>query len=348
VTSSGLELRHGRVPFGHKPGLDDVTMLVRRGERVALLGPSGVGKTSLLRAIAGLGALSSGTVFVDDRDVTGQPPERRGIVYMHQSPSLFPHISVLANVAFPLHVRGVGRHAARTTAFGLLERVRMQFAAERSPATLSGGQRHRVALARALAAEPAVLLLDEPFASLDPELRAEVRQSVGEILDRGNGPAVVLVTHDVDEAAGVADRLVVLLEGAVAQVGLPADLLASPQSVAVARFLGIPNLVRGVRDERGVVSCALGRCECPGAAGPVAVVVRAGMLRIRPGERGDLTGTVVSVLHRVAGVSVLCDVGGERLLAVPDPGVDVAVGATVHVAIDCDALHVIDEPLDRD
>ena len=347
MTGSGLELRHVRVPFGDKAGLDDVTLLVPRGERVALLGPSGVGKTSLLRAIAGLGALSSGTVLVDGRDVAGQPPERRGVVYMHQSPSLFPHVSVVDNVAFPLHVRGVARHAARATALELLERVRMGFAAARPPSTLSGGQRHRVALARALAAEPAVLLLDEPFASLDPELRAEVREAVVEILERGNGPAVVLVTHDVDEAAGVADRLVVLLEGAVAQAGLPADLLASPQSVAVARFLGIPNLVRGVRDERGVVSCALGRCERPGAAGPVAVVVRAGMLRIRAGERGGPTGTVTAVLHRVGGVAVLCDVGGERLLAVPDPGVDVAVGATVHVVVDSRAFHVIDEPLDR-
>jgi putative spermidine/putrescine transport system ATP-binding protein len=335
------------VPFGDRTGLDDVTLAVARGERVALLGPSGVGKTSLMRAIAGLGVLSSGAVLVDGRDVAGQPPERRGVVYMHQSPSLFPHLSVADNVAFPLHVRGVARHAARATAFELLERVRMGFAAARSPSTLSGGQRHRVALARALAAEPAVLLLDEPFASLDPELRAEVRDAVVEILDRGNGPAVMLVTHDVDEAAGVADRLVVLLEGRVRQVGLPADVLSSPQSVAVARFLGIPNLIRGVRDERGVVTSALGRCERPGAAGPVAVVARAGMLRIPAGDHGGLTGTVTAVLHRVDGVAALCDVGGERLLAVPDPGANLVVGATVHVFVDSRALHVIDEPLDR-
>jgi putative spermidine/putrescine transport system ATP-binding protein len=346
VTRTGLELRHVRVPFGDKAGLDDVTLLVPRGERVALLGPSGVGKTSLLRAIAGLGVLSSGAVLVDGRDVSGTPPERRGVVYMHQAPSLFPHLNVADNVAFPLHVRGIARNAARATAIELLERVRMGFAAMRPPSTLSGGQRHRVALARALAADPAVLLLDEPFASLDPELRADVREAVVEILERGNGPAVVLVTHDVDEAAGVADRLVVLLEGSVAQVGLPADLLASPQSVAIARFLGIPNLIRGVRDEGGVVSCALGRCERSGAAGPVAVVARAGMLRIRADE-GGLTGTVTAVLHRVGGVAVLCDVGGERLLAVPDPGVDVIIGATVHLVVDSRALHVIDEPLDR-
>ena len=347
MTRSGLELRHVRVPFGDKAGLDDVTLQVPRGERVALLGPSGVGKTSLLRAIAGLGVLSSGAVVVDGRDVGSLPPERRGVVYMHQSPSLFPHVSVLDNVAFPLEVRGVTKRAARATALELLDRVRMGFAAARPPSTLSGGQRHRVALARALAAEPAVLLLDEPFASLDPELRAEVREAVIEILEHGNGPAVMLVTHDVDEAAGVADRLVVLLEGRVAQVGLPADLLASPRSVAVARFLGIPNLIRGMRDERGVVSCAIATFEQPGAAGPVAVVVSAGMLRIRAGQRDGPAGTVTAVLHRVAGVAVRCDVGGESLLAVPEPGIDVAIGATVHVAVDTRALHVVDEPLDR-
>ena len=182
---------------------------------MALLGPSGVGKTSLLRAIAGLGTLSSGTVLVDGRDVTAAPPDGRGIVYMHQSPSLFPHLSVLDNVAFPLEVRGVSRsEAARPTAAELLARVQLRPAASRPPSTLSGGQRHRVALARALAADPAVLLLDEPFASLDPELRAEVREAVVDLLERGEGPAVVLVTHDVDEAAGLADRLVGVAAGA--------------------------------------------------------------------------------------------------------------------------------------
>ena len=220
VTGSGLELRHARVPFGDKAGLDDVTLLVARGERVALLGPSGVGKTSLLRAIAGLGTLSSGTVLVDGRDVTAAAagtPRRR----LHAPVPVALSARQRGRQRRVSARRSRRREARRASDRARTSRARAAWDSPRRgpPSTLSGGQRHRVALARALAAEPAVLLLDEPFASLDPELRAEVREAVVEILERGNGPAVVLVTHDVDEAAGVADRLVVLLDGRIAQVG---------------------------------------------------------------------------------------------------------------------------------
>jgi putative spermidine/putrescine transport system ATP-binding protein len=340
---SGLELSQASVPFGDRAGLEDITLDVARGERAALLGPSGVGKTSLLRAIAGLGTLSSGAVRVDGRDVTALPPERRGIVYMHQSPSLFQHMSVLDNVAFPCEVRGVSRSTACDKAMELLDRVKLRSAAARAPATLSGGQRHRVALARALAADPAVLLLDEPFASLDPTLRAEVREAVVGLLHRGDGPAVVLVTHDVDEAAALADRLIVLLQGRIAQTGAPADVLAFPQSVAIARFLGLPNVMRGVRDTCGAVTCALGTFDRPGAPGPVVVVARAGTLRVRPGERGLATGTVRGVLERIDGTLVRVDIHGEPVLAVPEPGRPAPVGSQVDVLFDPASLHVIDE-----
>jgi putative spermidine/putrescine transport system ATP-binding protein len=344
----GLELSHAAVPFGGKAGLEDVNLKVGRGERVALLGPSGVGKTSLLRAIAGLGTLSSGSVHVDGRDVTASPPEGRGVVYMHQAPSLFPHVSVLDNVAFPLEVRGVPRAAARATAAELLERVRLGSAAQRPPSTLSGGQRHRAALARALAANPAVLLLDEPFSSLDPELRADVREAVVDLLERAEGPAVLLVTHDVDEAAGLANRLVVLLHGRIAQVGCPAEILASPRSVAVARFLGLPNLMRGVRDERAVVTCALGAFDAPGPPGPVVVAARGGAVRVRTRQGGAPIGTVRAVLDRVNGTVVQVEVNGERLFAVPESSVTFAVGASVDVLVAPAGLHVIDHGDQRD
>ena len=344
---AGLEVVHARIPFGDRPGLDDVSVQVANGERLALLGPSGAGKTSLLRAIAGLIPLSAGSVLVDGRDVTTTPPERRGIVYMHQAPSLFPHVSVLDNVAFPLDIRGVPRAQARDRARELLDRVQLQFAAGRAPATLSGGQRHRVALARALAADPAVLLLDEPFASLDPELRADVRTAVVQMLADGNAPAVVLVTHDVDEAAGLADRLSVLLNGGIAQVGSPAELLGAPRSVAIARFLGLPNLIAGIRDQQGIVSSPIGTFPRPGAAGAVTVVARAGVLRVRSGTSGSAAGTAVRVLDRVGGVAIVCDVAGQHLLAVPEPGFQPAAGCPVDVVVDSSALHVIDEPLRR-
>jgi putative spermidine/putrescine transport system ATP-binding protein len=343
---TGLRVTHARVSFGAKVGLDDVMLCAARGERVALLGPSGVGKTSLLRAIAGLGGLVAGTVTVDGRDVTAAPPERRGVVYMHQAPSLFPHLSVLDNVAFPLEVRGVSRGDARTRARDLLDRVQLGSLAMRPSTTLSGGQRHRAALARALAADPSVLLLDEPFSSLDPELRADVRTAVIELLAERTGPAIVLVTHDVDDAAGLADRLVVLLDGRIAQDAPPSDLLAAPQSLAVARFLGLTNLIRGSRGANGVVTCVLGGIDSAGAVGPVTVTLRAGSVYARVPAGDGPRGTVVSVLERVAGTTMRVNVGGEELLAVPDRGVDLASGSCVELYVDRASAHVIDEAIE--
>lgn len=345
MTVSGLALVRAHIPFGGSAGLEELSLEVERGERLALLGPSGVGKTSVLRAAAGLLRISSGAVFVDGRDVTTAPPERRGVVFMHQSPFLFPHVTVLDNVTFPLDVRGVPKRDARARGLELLDRVQMKFAAARSPTTLSGGQRHRVALARALAADPAVLLLDEPFAALDPELRAEVRTAVVEILARGSGPAVVLVTHDVDEAAGIADRMAVLLSGRIVQAASAAELLAAPRSVAIARFLGLPNLVPGVRDGRGVVSCGVATFQREGRAGAVTVVARAGALRVRSGAAGSAAGTVWRVLDRVGGVTIVCDVAGQRVVAVPEPGFQPTAGSPIDLAVDSASLHVIDEQL---
>jgi putative spermidine/putrescine transport system ATP-binding protein len=339
----GLDVSRAEVPFGGRPGLSAISLRVARGERVALLGPSGVGKTSLLRAIAGLSALSRGAVSVDGRDVSATPPERRGVVYMHQAPSLFPHATVLDNVAFPLEVRGIPRRQARAAARALLERVRLDGTASRLPATLSGGQRHRVALARALAADPAALLLDEPFAALDPELRAEVRGAVLDLLQRGTGPAVILVTHDVNEAASLADRIAVLLDGIIAQDGPPAQVLGTPRSVAVARFLGLPNLIPGERDDRGRVSCALGAFGRPGRHGRVVVTARAGALVVRQRGAGGVPGSVVEIADRVDGTTVCVELRGQKVVAHPEPGALVRVGDVVDVAADEAALHVIDE-----
>jgi putative spermidine/putrescine transport system ATP-binding protein len=344
MTRTGLALVGASIPFGDKTGLEHVSLEVSRGETLALLGPSGVGKTSILRALAGLAPVSSGAILVDGRDVTSVRAEHRGVVYMHQSPSLFPHLTVLDNVTFPMDVRGVAKPAARERALALLDRVQMRFAATRAPATLSGGQRHRVALARALAAEPAVLLLDEPFASLDPELRADVRTAVVEILARGRGPAVVLVTHDVDEAAGIADRVAILLNGRIVQVGSPAELLAAPHSVAIARFLGLANLIPGIRND-GIVSSDIATFERSGPSGAVSIVARAGALRVRAGVTGSSPGTVRRVLNRVGGIAIECDVGDRQIIVVPEPGFQPTPGASVEFVVDAASLHVIEEPL---
>ena len=179
---------------------------VNSGECLAVLGVSGSGKSSLLRTLAGLQPTIRGTVMVNGQDVSSLPPERRGVVYLHQEPVLFPHLSVLDNVAFPMTVRGVGKELAMDRAVEWLQRLQVFGVSGLAPESLSGGQRHRVALARALCADPAVLLLDEPLASLDPAVRRDVREALQEAR-AASGAAMVLVTHDLDDALAVATHI---------------------------------------------------------------------------------------------------------------------------------------------
>jgi putative spermidine/putrescine transport system ATP-binding protein len=336
TAEGGLTVHEAQVRFGRATGLEALSLQVARGERLALVGPSGAGKTSLLRAIAGLDALGAGRIVVGGRDVTGAEPEARRVVYLHQAPSLFPHLSVLDNVAFPLEVRGTDRAAARRRAHALLEAVGLTAFAGRRGATLSGGQRHRAALARALAAEPEVLLLDEPFAALDPALRAEVREAVVALLD-ARGPAVVVVTHDVDEASGFAHRIAVLLDRRLAQVAAPTELLRRPVSVAVARFLGIPNIVPGVRDGRGGFVSALGCLPSAGASGPAVLIARPDAIVAHPG--GELP--VMSRHERVGGSVLSVQLTDGTVLATPARGSDVLVGDRVRLEIDMARVHVL-------
>lgn len=363
TAAAGLHAAGLRVAFGARVGLAGIDLTVAAGERLALLGPSGSGKTSLLRTLAGLIEPLAGTVMVGGVDVTTWPPERRGVVYMHQVPSLFPHLNVRANVAFPLEVRGVSRAEAHATADEWLSRVRLADFGSRPPATLSGGQRHRVALARALAAQPRVLLLDEPFASLDPELRGDVRDTVLEVLAGHDSPAVVVVTHDVDEAAALGDRVAILLGGGVAQTGSPTAVFTQPASMAVARFLGTTNLVAAHRDDAGQVHSVFGCLPSPGAAGPLCLAIRPGHLRVGRASTdpadpaaGPVLCTpavVEAILERAGGTFVRLRAGGSEsprgtpLLSAltgspPQPG------DAVVVTVASSAVHVIDEALTGD
>ena len=227
----------------------DVALTAADGETVAVLGPNGAGKTTLLRTLAGLVALDGGHVTVDDTVVDDPErgvyvvPERRSVGVMFQEYLLFPHLSVLENVAFPLRSRGIGRTEARRRAGEWLARVGLADRERAKPADLSGGQRQRVALARALVAEPAMLLLDEPLAALDVGTRTELRRDLRTHL--ASFPGVrVLVTHDLLDAVALADRLVVLEGGRVAQEGPVAEATARPRSRYVAELVGT-NLLRG-------------------------------------------------------------------------------------------------------
>jgi sulfate/thiosulfate transport system ATP-binding protein len=232
--------------FGAHRALEDVTLDVGDGELVALLGPSGSGKTTLLRVLAGLDAADQGMVRFDGRDVTAASVSERGVGFVFQHYALFRHMTVAENVAFGLRVLPRKRRPSESFITGrvheLLSLIRLEAYADRMPSQLSGGQRQRVALARALAVEPRVLLLDEPFGALDAQVRKELRRWLRR-LHEDLSVTTILVTHDQDEALELADRVAILHEGRLHQVGNAADLHESPATPFVAGFMGDVNLL---------------------------------------------------------------------------------------------------------
>ena len=243
-------------------GLRNVSLSIAHGERIVLLGPSGEGKTTLLRAVAGLSAITGGTVRVNGRDVSALAPEARGTVYLHQVPVLFPHLSVMDNVAFPLTVRGVGKTDRHRVAQQLLDRLGLGPFGNRLPHMLSGGQRHRVALARALGAQPHMRLLDEPLSALDPTLRRDVREAIRDAHD-DSAAGMMLVTHDLDDATSLGDRIAVMLDRTIAQIASATELFARPASRDVMRFLGVHQELSGTMRDAHSVSTPFGVFPLP-------------------------------------------------------------------------------------
>src|SRR4051812_20460359 len=230
--------------FGQTQALASIDLSIASGEIFFLLGPSGCGKSTLLRIIAGLHEPSGGRVFFDDRDVTSLPTEKRKAVMCFQSYALWPHMTVRENVRFGLNVRHVDKRAQEERINRVLKLVQMDTLADRKPSQLSGGQQQRVALARALAVQPACLLLDEPLSNLDAKLRGEMRSEIRRICKTG-GFTTIYVTHDQKEALSIADRIAIMKDGKLAQIGTPGELYHRPASAFVAEFLGSTNLLIG-------------------------------------------------------------------------------------------------------
>ena len=230
--------------YGQAVAVDEFSLDVAQGELIVLLGPSGCGKTTTLRMVAGFVAASAGDILLDGTSILGVPPHRRGLGLVFQSYALFPHLTVARNVAFGLEMRGIARAARDARVSAMLRLARLESLAERLPRQLSGGQQQRVALARALAIEPRVLLLDEPLSNLDAALRGDVGRDI-RLLQRASGLTTVMVTHDQDEAMAMADRLVLMKDGKVQQVGTQEDLYERPRSPFVAGFIGRSNMVFG-------------------------------------------------------------------------------------------------------
>lgn len=261
--------------FGRVEVLRDVSLSALRGEFVTLLGPSGCGKTTLLRIIAGLELADAGEVVLAGRAVTSVPANKRPVNTVFQNYALFPHLSVYENVAFGLRSRRLPRDHVNGKVREGLRMLQMEDLAGRFPHELSGGQKQRVALARAMVNEPEVLLLDEPMSALDAKLRAEVQIELRR-LQRRLGKTFILVTHDQDEAMTVSDRVMVMREGRIEQVGTPAEVYERPVNRFVAEFLGSANLIAGTRLGQRVKT-ALGMLAVSGAP-----AWQQGTLAIRP------------------------------------------------------------------
>jgi iron(III) transport system ATP-binding protein len=283
--------------FGDLAVLRGVDLVVPSGSFTAILGSSGSGKTTLLRIVAGFERPDAGTVLlggdvVDDADRHFVPCERRRIGYVPQEGALFPHLSVGRNVAF-----GLARdHHRRERVFELLELVGLSGLHRRYPHQLSGGQQQRVALARALATEPEIVLLDEPFSSLDASLRASVRADVHQVLRRA-GTTSILVTHDQDEALSMADQVAVLRHGVIAQLATPSDLYSRPGDAELAQFLGESNLVdavvHGSEADTALGALPIGSWS-PNGSADAHVMIRPEQFRIGDEAAGGMPGTVES------------------------------------------------------
>ncbi|MFP3938739.1 MAG: ABC transporter ATP-binding protein [Thermoanaerobaculia bacterium] len=365
---AGVQLRNVTKRFpGGTVAVSGVDLRVEEGELFVLVGPSGCGKSTLLHLIAGLEAPTAGEVWIGGRRVDGMDPKDRDVAMVFQSYALYPHMTVRENLAFPLELAGLSRgeiaHRVERTAatLGIGELL------DRRPAALSGGQRQRVATGRAIVREPAVFLMDEPLSNLDARLRLETRAEILRLQER-LGTTMVYVTHDQTEAMTLADRLAVLRDGAVEQVGTPRELYREPATRFVASFLGSPpiNLVEGrLRQGRLLLPWAPGegialperlRRAAGGRSGPVVAGLRPEALRLaarepEPGVEGPggvaLPVRVALVEWLGAELYVHAEAGDGELMARLPPDAPAGVGDRLELAFDPAELHLFDPETER-
>lgn len=297
---TSLDISHLEVSFGAKRVIQDLSLSLKEGEIAALLGPSGCGKTTLLRAIAGLIQPNSGTIRFGSQLVglssVVLPPHRRGIGYVPQQGALFPHLSVAKNIAFGLDKKSHSKTEIEKVVSEMLELISMRGFEENLPSEISGGQQTRVALARALAVKPKMVLLDEPFSALDAQLRSELRSDVVSLL-RTAGTTAILVTHDREEALVSADRVVLMRSGQIAQHGTPEEVYENPISPTVAMSTGDALVLQGVRYADGSTSSAvhpLANGQLAGQIGEVVIRPEELQLSITP-SKNSVEGTVVKI-----------------------------------------------------
>ena len=360
--ATALAVREAEVSYGPVKVLDRISLAASGGEFIALLGSSGCGKTTLLRAICGFVPLTAGSITVGGRDITKLPPDKRNMALVFQSYALWPHMTVAQNIGYGLKLRGAGRSAIADRVEQMLAMLRLKGLGARRVTELSGGQRQRVALGRALAISPQILLLDEPLSNLDARVREEVRHEI-KTLQRDLGITTVHVTHDREEAMVMADQIAILDAGRIVQMGAPEELYNRPNSPFVASFMGAANVVRlaaergndGIRIAEGPHNSALaiaagvldGGVAALAERRPILAYFRSADARLQPADGAAdgalvLRGEIVQASYPGGCYRYAVRVGSDQLLV--DDEVRHAVGAAIGVRLRPAALHLYPEP----
>ena len=348
---AGLSIHGAHKSLGETEVLKGVSIDVADGEFTVIVGPSGCGKSTLLRAVAGLEELTSGSILIGDRDVTGLPPSERGIAMVFQSYALYPHLTVRENMAFGLKIAKAAKSEIDEAVRRAAEILNIETLLDRKPAALSGGQRQRVAIGRAIVRQPQIFLFDEPLSNLDADLRVRMRYEFAS-LHRQLGTTTLYVTHDQVEAMTLADRIIVLRDGRIEQVGSPRELYARPANIFVAQFLGTPrmNILAAVVADGGRAELADGRSiALPPLAAPlspgalISVGIRPEDIRI--GEAPGALPFTIGFVERLGGLATvhLQAGGGSEPIAcqLRDDG-SLREGDKVAVQLPPEHLHLFD------
>ncbi|MDL0131896.1 ABC transporter ATP-binding protein [Halobacterium salinarum] len=339
--------------YGNEIGIEDVNITVEDGEFAVLLGPSGCGKTTTLRCLAGLTEPTSGSIFLDGRTITDTHPKNRDIAMVFQALALYPHMNVAQNIAYPLKVAGVDKQTRRERAAEVAETLDISELLERETDELSGGQRQRVAIGRAIVRRPSVFLMDEPLASLDAKLKVEMRNEIKK-LQRDLGITTLYVTHDQEEAMTLGDKLIVMHDSEVQQVGSPHEVYHDPANQFVAGFIGSPsmNFLRVRRADHSTVafdgpqSGSFAYDAVPDSVDdePFVLGVRPQYFDVSQSPADGAFEATVTVTEPMGDEQLLTvTVGEDRELSVRVPiHVDVTRGETVWLAVDADRTYVFD------
>jgi putative spermidine/putrescine transport system ATP-binding protein len=335
-----IELRDLRKSFGKTEVVKDLSLEVRKGEFLSFLGGSGCGKTTTLRMIAGFETPSSGSIFIDGEDMENVSPRKRRLGMVFQNYALFPNLDVAGNIAFGLHVAGAKGKSAKKRVAEMLELIGMEGYAQRYPRELSGGQQQRVALARAIAVEPEALLLDEPLSALDAKIRQRLRDDIRSI-QKKLGMTMIYVTHDQEEALSISDRVAVMRDGRIEQLGSPSEIYDNPATAFVATFIGsLSSLCCEVADAAAgllLVDGRILRAVAPLAASSgetLSLSLRPESITLSPSSADDnvlpgeveavkFLGSIVRLVVHSCGQAVFVDSFNDPRRALPEPGEEV-------------------------